>query len=68
MKALLDMFLVFLPVCVTFGPLLLLLGVLLRTPAEGEGTIQNKKSKVFLFAGTVMITFALTAFYWKIFP
>ena len=68
MKTLLEFFLPFLPACVSFGPLFVLIGVLLRTPAKGAEAIQNKKSIAMLYAGTLMITYALTAFYWKIIP
>jgi len=68
MKTLLDILLPILPACVSFGPLLVLIGVILRTPAKGAGAIQNKKSIAFLSAGTLMITYALTVFYWKIIP
>ena len=68
MKTLLEIFLPLLPACVTFGPGLVLIGVILRTPAKGAEAIQNKKSIAYLFAGTLMITYALTAFYWKIIP
>ena len=68
MKPFLEFFLPFLPACVSFGPLLVLTGVLLRTPAKGANAIQNKKSIALLYSGTLMITYALTAFYWKIIP
>jgi len=66
-KTLLDMSAPILPACMTFGPIFLLTGILMRTPSKVDETIPNKKSIACLYAGTLMITYTLFAFFMKLY-
>lgn len=45
------------PACMCFGPVFIVIGIILRTPVNGQ-TNKHKRSLAYLVGGAVMITLA----------